>query len=152
MDRGNKHFRVGHTSQLLILYAMKNTATIRLSSDMNFNDIANEIKNLGGSKARLQQDHRFENGIEVIYLRPATRKEKIITALMSKTMRMEQALPAYQLILKKAESLGLKTDSIYLQNIKKALNSGGDLKGPMLHLRDFCYENNTTSKRFSLAL
>jgi hypothetical protein len=152
MDTGNKHFRVGHADQLFIAYIMKNIAPIRLSSDMNFNEIANEIKNLGGSKARLQQEHRFENGVEVIYLRPATLKEKIKTALMSKTMRMEQALPAYQLILKKAESLGLKTDSIYLQNIKKALNSGGDLKGPMLHLRDFCYENNTTSKRFSLAL
>ncbi len=143
---------MGHAAPLLIAHTMKNIAPIRLSSDMNFNEIANEIRQLGGSKARLQQEHRFENGVEVIYLRPATLKEKIQTALMSKTMRMEQGLPAYKLILQKAESLGLPADSTYLRNIQKALNSGGNLVKPMLHLRNFSNEDVSYIRRFSLGL
>ena len=150
MDRGHKHFKVGHTDQLFIWYAMKNTTTIRLSSDMNFNDIANEIKKLGGSKARLQQEHRFENGVEVIYLRPATLKEKIKTALMSKTMRMEQALPAYTLIVNKAKEQGVPVEKSYLRNIQRTLSSGGDLATQMKQLRDFAPMDST--RRFSLGL
>lgn len=103
---------------------MNNVSSVRLSADMSLDSITKEIAKLDGSNGRLQQKSKFEDGVEVVYLRRATAKDSIKNLFMGSAKRKEQREPAFNLIRDAAQAAGFDTNHSLMKNIKTSLKSG----------------------------
>ena len=146
MDSFLSGFRLSGTTDyqfylILGCAAIAQIPSVRLSADMSLKEITNEIKKLDGSKGRLHQESKTENGVQVVYLRRATVKESIKNLFMGSAKRKEQREPAFNLIGDIAKEAGLESGHFLMNNIKMSLKSGTPLHNGLEAIQNYVQRN-----------
>lgn len=114
---------------------MNSTNVARLTEGMNLGAIQSEMSKLGNFRSPPSQYHTMENGVEVVYVKKSGPQDRLKRLIMSDEMKVDQARPLANLILKACKNIDVDDSDSGYQNLREALiNENGDFHGEMINL------------------
>ena len=114
---------------------MNSRNVARLTEGMNLGAIQSEMSKVGEFRSPPSQYHTMENGMEVVYVKKSGPQDRLKRLIMSDDMKVDEARPLANLILKACEKIGIDASDSRYQNIREAIiNGNGDFHSDMRDL------------------